>query len=90
MGELIFGFMVHHAYWETAAAVARDMLAGTVHVQPKDIQEVSLQKHPPYQSTLHKLHWTALQLHPCTPRSLRKDIELISDCITTIWRVSLY
>ncbi|CAK0783650.1 hypothetical protein CVIRNUC_006849 [Coccomyxa viridis] len=44
MGELIFGFMVHHAYWETAAAVARDMLAGTVHVQPKDIQEVKLRK----------------------------------------------
>ena len=60
MGELIFGFMVHHAYWETAAAVARDMLAGTVHVQPKDIQEVSVLKCPPYQSALHKLHWTAL------------------------------
>ena len=28
--------------WATAAAVARDMLEGTVQVQPKDIQEVKL------------------------------------------------
>ena len=63
MGELIFGYMVHHAYWESAAAVARDMLAGTVHVQPKDIQEVSLQRQPPYSSAQHELHRVALRLH---------------------------
>ena len=42
MGELLFGYMVHNGYWDTAAAVARDMLEGTVQVQPKDIQEVKL------------------------------------------------
>ena len=44
MGELLFGYMLHNGYWETAAAVARDMLEGTVQVQPKDIQEVKLRK----------------------------------------------
>lgn len=42
MGELLFGYMVHNGYWETAAAIGRDMLDGTVQVQPKDIQEVKL------------------------------------------------
>lgn len=42
MGELIFGYMSHHAYWDTAAVIARDMLEGTVHVAPKEVQEVKL------------------------------------------------
>ncbi len=42
MGELIFGYMSHHAYWDTAAVIARDMLEGTVHVALKEVQEVKL------------------------------------------------
>ena len=42
MGELIFGYMSHHAYWDTAAVIARDMLEGTVQVAPKEVQEVKL------------------------------------------------
>lgn len=33
MGELLFGYLVHHAYWDTAAAVARDMLEGAAEVR---------------------------------------------------------
>ena len=32
MGELLFGYLVHHAYWDTAAAVARDLLDGKAQV----------------------------------------------------------
>ena len=35
MGELLFGYLVHHAYWETAAAVARDLLDGKVKVSDR-------------------------------------------------------
>ena len=90
MGELIFGFMVHHAYWETAAAVARDMLAGTVHVQPKDIQEVRLQSILLLQQhCLNYISRLAAQFIYARLIKSGTGIELlISDGFTAIWRIS--
>ena len=78
MGELIFGYMVHHAYWESAAAVAQDMLAGTVHVQPKDIQEVCLQSVLLIQfHRMSSLIPLCRSLHECSSGGSGKGIELL-------------
>lgn len=40
--ELIFDFMVHHSYFETAAVVGRDLLDGVAEVLPQDREQVQL------------------------------------------------
>ena len=42
LGEIIFDYLVHHSYFESAAVVARDLLDGAVEVSPKDRDEVRL------------------------------------------------
>lgn len=42
MAEMIFDYMVHNSYFESAAVVARDLLDGAVEVSPKDRDEVRL------------------------------------------------
>ncbi|BDA41395.1 Ran-binding protein 9 [Coccomyxa sp. Obi] len=42
LAELIFDYLVHHSYFESAAVVARDLLDGAVGVSPKDRDEVRL------------------------------------------------
>ncbi|KAK9820291.1 hypothetical protein WJX72_008659 [[Myrmecia] bisecta] len=40
LGELIFNHLTHHGHWETAAAVAHDMLGNTMEVSPTRVQEI--------------------------------------------------
>ncbi|EIE25153.1 SPRY-domain-containing protein [Coccomyxa subellipsoidea C-169] len=42
LAELIFDYMVHNCYFESAAVVARDLLDGAVEVSPQDRDEVRL------------------------------------------------
>ncbi len=44
MGELVFNYLLHHSYFDTAAVVARDLLDGTVAVSREDVEEVSLRR----------------------------------------------
>lgn len=39
-GELVFGYLQHHGYWDTAAAVARDVLGGAAAVSQQDVQNM--------------------------------------------------
>jgi hypothetical protein len=41
-GELVFGYLQHHGYWDSAAAVARDVLGGAVAVSPQDVQDMQV------------------------------------------------
>jgi hypothetical protein len=40
VGELVFGYLRHHGHWDSAAAVARDVLGGAVAVSPRDVQDM--------------------------------------------------
>lgn len=42
LAEVIFDYLVHHSYFESAAVVGRDLLDGAVEVSPKDRDEVRL------------------------------------------------
>lgn len=41
-GELVFGYLAHQGHWDTAAAVARDVLGGTVAVAQQDVQDMQV------------------------------------------------
>ena len=41
-GELVFGYLQHHGYWDSAATVARDVLGGAVAVSPQDVQDMQV------------------------------------------------
>lgn len=38
--NLVFGYLTHNGFSDTAAVVARDVLAGTVEVSASDVEEV--------------------------------------------------
>jgi hypothetical protein len=38
----VFGYLQHHGYWDSAAAVARDVLGGAVAVSPQDVQDMQV------------------------------------------------
>jgi hypothetical protein len=40
MGEIVFNYLLHHSYFDTAAVVARDLLDGAAVVSPKDVEDV--------------------------------------------------
>ena len=41
-GELVFGYLAHQGHWDTAAAVARDVLGGAVAVSQQDVQDMQV------------------------------------------------
>jgi Ran-binding protein 9/10 len=43
IGEILFDYLKHHGYWESASAVARDILGGTVQVPMDEINLAALQ-----------------------------------------------
>ncbi|PRW56754.1 Ran-binding 10 [Chlorella sorokiniana] len=43
-GELVFGYLAHQGHWDTAAAVARDVLGGTVAVAQQDVQDMQMRQ----------------------------------------------
>ncbi|KAI3427988.1 hypothetical protein D9Q98_006376 [Chlorella vulgaris] len=43
-GELVFGYLQHHGYWDTAAAVARDVLGGAAAVSQQDVQNMQVRQ----------------------------------------------
>ncbi|KAL4443421.1 hypothetical protein ABPG75_011158 [Micractinium tetrahymenae] len=44
IGELVFGYLRHHGHWDTAAAVARDLLGGAVSVEQQDVADMQMRK----------------------------------------------
>ncbi|KAL4429173.1 hypothetical protein ABPG77_010152 [Micractinium sp. CCAP 211/92] len=44
IGELVFGYLRHHGHWDTAAAVARDVLGGAVAVEQQDVADMQMRK----------------------------------------------
>ena len=42
IGELVFGYLQHHGHWDTAAAVARDVLGGSAAVRQQDVQDMQV------------------------------------------------
>ena len=59
MGELVFGYLQHHGYWETAAAVARDVLGGAAIVSQADVADARRLAIPASCSPI-KIHVTIL------------------------------
>ncbi|PSC72505.1 Ran-binding 10 [Micractinium conductrix] len=44
IGELVFGYLRHQGHWDTAAAVARDVLGGGVAVSAQEVEEMQLRR----------------------------------------------
>ncbi|EFN58155.1 hypothetical protein CHLNCDRAFT_34313, partial [Chlorella variabilis] len=44
IGELVFGYLQHHGHWDTAAAVARDVLGGSAAVRQQDVQDMQVRQ----------------------------------------------
>lgn len=42
IGELVFGYLRHQGHWDTAAAVARDVLGGGVAVSAQEVEEMQV------------------------------------------------
>ena len=47
MEKLVFGYLTHNGFCETAAVMARDALASTVHVSAVDTEGVQLRQEVP-------------------------------------------
>ena len=47
MEKLVFGYLTHNGFCETAAVTARDALAGTVHVSAVDSEGVQRRQEVP-------------------------------------------
>ena len=45
--NLVFGYLTHNGFSDTAAVVARDVLAGTVQVSASDVEEVQRRQQVP-------------------------------------------
>ena len=62
--NLVFGYLTHNGFSDTAAVVARDVLAGTVEVSASDVEEVQRRQQVPLvvSPRLHEMPAT----HPCS------------------------
>jgi hypothetical protein len=49
--NLVFGYLTHNGFSDTAAVVARDVLAGTVEVSTSDVEEVQRRQQVPLLDT---------------------------------------